>query len=139
MDKLVGLFVERNQTLAEFSKKVLDRVNQEINDYNFAFDLSETEGIQMEVDKLMSSGEKPPEIKPDYIPPPLLMTIEIKENTTKKNEDFIKISLVVKDEKIKAESDIADQKTKKLIKDIVNPTPGILTNDTFDPKKRQQR
>ena len=77
MDKLVGLFVERNQTLAEFSKKMLDRVNQEINDYNFAFDLSETEGIQMEVDKLMSSGEKPPEIKPDYIPPPLLMTIEI--------------------------------------------------------------
>ena len=56
---------------------MLDRVNQEINDYNFAFDLSETEGIQMEVDKLMSSGEKPPEIKPDYIPPPLLMTIEI--------------------------------------------------------------
>ena len=65
---------------------MLDRVNQEINDYNFAFDLSETEGIQMEVDKLMSSGEKPPEIKPDYIPPPLLMTIEIYKNTTKKKK-----------------------------------------------------
>ena len=62
-----------------------------------------------------------------------------KKKKKKKYGDFIKISLVLKDEKVKAENDIADQKTKKLIKDIVDPTPGLLTNDTFDPKKRQQR
>ena len=38
---------------------------------------------------MISTGEKAPEIKPDFIPPPLLTTDEIKENTTKK----IKISL----------------------------------------------
>ena len=52
-----------------------------------------------------------------------------------KNEDFIKISLVVRDEEIKAENDIADQKTKKIIKDIVNPIAGLFVNDTFDANK----
>ena len=66
----------------------------------------------MEMDKKISSVEKT-EIRLDYVPPPLATTDKIKEPTTKKNEDFIKISLVVRDEKIKAENDIADQKPKR--------------------------
>ena len=38
---------------------------------------------------MISTGEKAPEIKPDYTPPPLLTTDKIFKNTTKKNEDFI--------------------------------------------------
>ena len=56
-----------------------------MNDYRYAYDLSEAERIQMGVDKMILTGEKAPEIKPDYIPPPLLATDEIKENTTRKN------------------------------------------------------
>ena len=56
----------------------------------------------MEMDKKISSGEKT-EIRPDYVPPPLATTNEIKEATTKKNKDFIKMSLVVRDEEIKQE------------------------------------
>ena len=33
---------------------------------------------------MISTGDKAPEIKPDYIPPPLPTTDEIKENTTNK-------------------------------------------------------
>ena len=78
---------------------------------------------------------KKTEIPPDCVPPPLATTDEIKEATTKTNEDFIKISLVVRDEEIEAENNIADQTTttttKKKLK-TVNPTPGIFVNDTFD-------
>ena len=81
---------------------------------------------------------KKTEIPLDCVPPPLATTDEIKEATTKTNEDFIKISLVVRDEEIEAENNIADQKTnkkkttkKKKLK-TVNPTPGIFVNDTFD-------
>ena len=63
----------------------------------------------------ISLGEKT-EIPPDYGPLPLATTGEIKEATTKKKEDFIKISLVVRDEEIKVENDIADQKTKKTMR-----------------------
>ena len=88
----------------------------------------------MEVDKMISTGEKAPEIKPDYTPPPLLTTDKIFKNTTKKNEDFIQTSLTIRDDEIKAEKEIADQKTKNLIKQILNPTPGYFVDDEFNLK-----
>ena len=39
---------------------------------------------------MISTGEKAPEIKHDYIPLPLLTTDEIKENMTKKMKIFLK-------------------------------------------------
>ena len=37
---------------------------------------------------------------------------------------------------IKAENEIAGKKkTKKIIKDIVNPAPGLFINDTFNPQE----
>ena len=134
MDELRALFVGGAETAVKQNKEMLEKANQIMNDYNYAFDLSEAERIQMEMDKKLSSGEKI-EIPPDYVPPPLATTDEIKEATTKKNKDFIKISLVVGNQEIKAENDIADQKTKKIIKDRVNPTPGLFANDTFDANK----
>ena len=89
MDELRGLVTEGILASAIYNRQVLDRVNQEVNDYRYAYDLSEAERIQMEVDKMISTGEKAPEIKPDCIPLPLLTTDEIKENATKK----MKISL----------------------------------------------
>ena len=53
----------------------------------------------------------------------------------KKNEEFIKRSLALRDEELKAENDIAQQKTKKIIKDIINPAPSLLINDTFNQQE----
>ena len=39
----------------------------------------------------------------------------------KKNEEFIETSLALRDEELKAENDNAQQKTKKSIKDIIDP------------------
>ena len=50
-----------------------------MNDYKYAYDLSKTEKIQMEVYKIISTSEKAREIKPDYIPLPLSTTDEIKK------------------------------------------------------------
>ena len=41
----------------------------------------------------------------------------------------------IRDEEIKAENEIADNKTKKIIKDIVNPAPGLFINDTFNSQE----
>ena len=74
MDELRALFVEGPETAVKQNKEMLEKTNQIMNDYNYASDLSEAEKIQM----------------------------ESKEVTTKKNEDFIKISLVVRNEEIKS-------------------------------------
>ena len=80
----------------------------------------------------MTSISKP-EIKPDFEPKPLLTTDQIFNETTKQNEEFIKTFLEIRDEEIEAENEIAHNKTKKIIKDIVNPAPGLLINNTFNP------
>ena len=115
MDELRALFVEGAETAVKQNKKMLGKANQIMNDYNYASDLSEAERIQMEMDKKFPWVKKT-EIPPDCVPPPLATTDEIKEATTKTNEDFIKISLVVRDEEIEAENNIADQKTNKQTK-----------------------
>ena len=82
----------------------------------------------------MRSKSKP-EIKPDFEPKPLLTTDQIFNETAKKNEEFIKTSLEIRYEEIKAENEIADNKTKKIIKHIVNPAPGLFINDIFNPQE----
>ena len=116
MDELRASFVEGAETAVKQNKEMLEKANQIMNDYNYAFDLSEAERMQMEMDKKISSGEKT-EISLDYVPPPAATTDEIEEAATKKNENFIKISLVVRNEEIKAEKQTKkrhkDQKTKE--------------------------
>ena len=78
------------------------------------------------------TSKKKPKIKPDFEPKLLLTTDQIFNETTKKNEEFIKTSLEIRDEEMKAENEIADEKAKKIIKDIVTPAPGLFINDTFN-------
>ena len=78
------------------------------------------------------TSKKKLEIKPAFEPKPLLTTDQIFNETIKKNEEFIKTSLEIRDEEMKAENEIADEKAKKIIKDIVNPVPGLFINDTFN-------
>ena len=81
MDELRALFVKGAETAVKPNKEMLEKANQIMNDYSYAFDLSEPERIQIEMDKKISSGEKT-EIPPDYVSPPLTATDEIKEATT---------------------------------------------------------
>ena len=46
MDELTGLFIEDVLASAIYNRQVLDRVNQEMNDYKYAYDLSEADRIQ---------------------------------------------------------------------------------------------
>ena len=80
-NELIDLCLDKSQASLDFSRNILDRVDQEINDYRFAFDISLAERIQDEVDKLISNDEKSPEIKPDFVPPPLLTTDKIFDET----------------------------------------------------------
>ena len=80
-NELIDLCLDKSKASLDFSRNILNRVDQEINDYQFAFDLSLAEIIQVEVDKLISSDEKSPEIKPDFVLPPLITTGKIFDET----------------------------------------------------------
>ena len=58
MDELRTLFVEGPETAVKQNKEMLEKPNQIMNDYNYAFDLSEAKRIQMEKDKKFTQVKK---------------------------------------------------------------------------------
>ena len=84
--------------------------------------------IQDEVEKNIKNNEKP-DILPHLSPEPLLTTEEIQLQTTKKTEEFIKLSLARREKELKAENEVADKKIKNLVKDIIDPMSGLFADD----------
>ena len=89
--EIIKWCLDENLGSLKINQKKEEKIEQELNDYQFAFDLFLAEKIQSEVDEIMTSISKP-EIKPDFEPKPLLATDQIFNETTKQNEEFIKKS-----------------------------------------------
>ena len=66
-----------------------------------------------------------PTLPAPYVPPPLLTGKEIETERNKANNDFIKTPLQTSKIKPDAANESADQKNKKIIRDIIDPTPGL--------------
>ena len=62
-----------------------------------------------------------PEIPEGFVPPFPLTTEEIKKQTKQEGENFVKASLTLKEEELRAA-----EENKGIIKSIVDPTPGLL-------------
>ena len=110
--ELINLLLDKNTVSLSVDKEKTENVINTINDYQFVFHVLPALQIQEEVEKNIKNVEKP-DILPDFSPEPLLTTEEIEQQTTKKNEEFIKLSLALSEEEPKAENEIADQKSKK--------------------------
>ena len=62
---------------------------------------------------------------PPYVPSLLLTAKKIDIERNKINDSFIKISLQMTKDELDAVNEFADQKNKKIIKDIIAPNPGL--------------
>ena len=61
-----------------------------------------------------------------------MTTEEIKEQTKQEDENFIQTSLVLREEKLRAPDEMANEENKKVVKSVVDPTPGLLADDEID-------
>ena len=86
--ELIDLRLGKNHVSLDLNGKSLEKVKQEVNDYQIAFYLSLAQKIQEEVDEIMVNDEKT-EIPPDYIPLPLLTTYEVLSETTKTTKNLL--------------------------------------------------
>ena len=73
---------------------------------------------------------------PPYVPPPLLTEKEIEIERNKAKEEFIKTSLLMSKDELDTANEFADQKNKKVIKDIIDPTRGLFINDQLKPNEQ---
>ena len=65
----------------------------------------------------------------------LLTEKEIEIERNKVNEEFTKTSLLMSKDELDPAKESADQKTKKIIKDMVDPTPALLIGVKLNPNK----
>ena len=72
-------------------------------------------------------------IPPDYVPAPLKTTEEIFKKRSEIDETFLKTSLEIANEEIKANKHVEAEKTEKILEDIVTPLPGLVVQDKFNP------
>ena len=69
--------------------------------------------------------KKKPTLPSPYVPPPSLTKKERETERNKENNDFIKTSLQMSKDELDAANEFADQKNEKIIRDIIDPTPGL--------------
>ena len=62
----------------------------------------------------------------------VLTTNEIRRKRERTNAEFLKESLLLNKDQLDASNKAADQKNKKIIKDIIDPTPGLFIDDKLN-------
>ena len=75
---------------------------------------------------------KPPTPPPPYSPPPLLTTNGIKMERERINAEFLKTLLPLNKDQLDASNESADQKNKKIVKDIIDLTGGSFIDDKLN-------
>ena len=85
--ELINLMLDKNSLSLSIDKGNTENVINEINDYEFVFDVPPVLQIQDEVEKNIKNDEKP-NILPDFSPPSLLTTKEIEREATKKMKNL---------------------------------------------------
>ena len=78
----------------------------------------------------------PPLLPPPYVSPPLLTAKEVEVERNKISKHFNKTSLQMSKDELDAANEFADQKNKKIIKDIIDPNPGFFIDDQLKPNEQ---
>ena len=88
------------------------------------------------MEEILKNKKTPPTPPPPYVPPPLLTRKEIETERNTANDNFIKTSLQMSKDELDAANESADQKNKKTIRDIIDPTPGLFIDDKLNPNEQ---
>ena len=88
------------------------------------------------MEEILKNKKDQPTPPPPYVPLPLLTKKEIKTERNKENDDFIKTSLQMTKDELDVANESADQKNKKIITDIIDPTPDLFIDEKLNPNEQ---
>ena len=83
------------------------------------------------VDDIISNDET--NYIPEYVPPTVKTEEEIDENRLEWNRNFLATELAKKERGFEVIDDIEAKEQYDLIKDVIDPSDGLLTNEEIDP------
>ena len=134
--ELISVLLDRNNKSLNISNIINNNINDEINDYRFTFDIPTKIEIQQDMEEILKNKQTLSTPPLPYVPPPLLTKREIETERNKANNDFIKTSLQMSKDELDAGNESADQKNEKIIRDIIDPTPGLFIDDKLNPNEQ---
>ena len=130
--KLISVVLDRNNKSLNIANIINNNINDEINNYRFTFDVPTEIEIQLDMEEILKNKKNLATPPPPIVPPPLLTKKEIETERNKENKDFIKAPLQMNKNELDAANESADQKNKKVIRDIMDPTPGLFIDDKLN-------
>ena len=104
------MVLDRNIRSINVTNVINDNMKNELNNYQFMFDVPTKTKIQDEMDNILQNKIKPLTSPPPYSPPPLLTTNEIKTEREKINAEFLKTSWLLNKDQLDASNEAVDQK-----------------------------
>ena len=133
--ELIFVMLDRGNKSLNIANVINDNTNNETNNYQFTFDNPTETDIQKNMEDVLKN-KKTPLSPPPYVLLPLLTVKEIEVERSKINKDFIKTSLQMTKDELDTASEVARQENLKIIKDIINPTPGLFIDDQLNPNEQ---
>ena len=130
--ELIFLLLDRNTRSVNVTNVINHNIKNELNSYQFRFDVPTKTKIEHEMDDILQNKIKPPTPPPPYSPPKLLTANEINMERERINAEFLKTSLLLNKDQLGASNEAADQQNKKIIKDIIDRTPGFFIDDKLN-------
>ena len=135
--ELFFVILDRNNKSLNIANVINNNINNEINDYQFTFDVPTEIEIQKDMEDVLKN-EKKPTIATSSLYSATIFNNKRNRDWKKKktNVDVIKTSLQMSTDERDAANEFADQKNKKIINDIIDPNPVLFINDQL--KRNEQ-
>ena len=110
INELIFMLLDRNKRSLNIANTTNNNINNEINDYQFTFDVPTETEIQKDIEDILKKKKKTPMLPPPNIPPPLLTEKEIEVERNKANKSLLKYLLLTSKDELDAANESADQK-----------------------------
>ena len=91
------------------------------------------EKIEQVMNEMIAKNEEP-EIPEDFVAPYPLTEEEIKEQVKQEGEDLLQMQLTINEDELRAADEVVDEENKIVIKNIVDPAPGLVVDNEIDFK-----
>ena len=114
------------------SKILSENLKEELNKTEYELDLPPELEIQKDLAKYRNEGKKPPlPLKPLFSSTPL-KTREINKIYDEEKENYLQTAITINKTDLDAADKNAEESNKEVINDIIDPTPGLIVDDTLN-------
>ena len=131
IDILEGLAKKNNESIA-VAKNLGKNLQDELDQTDFELEIPPELQIQDDLEKYAKQEKIPP-------PPPRRFTStllksekEINETYDDSKEEYLKTAITIHETDLDATTENADDKNKKIVSDIIDPTPGLFVDDKLN-------